>query len=34
MPDISRVVAIYFPHHIAQGGNYQERVLKDKDGFR
>ncbi len=34
MSRISRVVAIGFPDHINQRGNYQQRVFKDKDGFR
>jgi len=33
MPRISRVVAIGFPHHITQRGNYQQYIFEDKDGF-
>ncbi len=31
---ISKVVAIGFPHHPTQRGNYQECVSEDKDGLR
>jgi len=33
MPRISRALVIGFPHHVTQGGNYQQCVFKDKDGF-
>ena len=33
MPHMSRVVAIDFPHHPTQRGNYQECVSEDKDGL-
>ena len=34
MPRISRVVAIDFPHHATQRGNYQECVSEDKNGLK
>ena len=34
MPRIPLAVAPSLPHHLTQKDNYQEYILKDKDGFR
>ena len=33
MPRISRAVAVGFPHHVTQRGNYQQRVFEDSKDF-
>lgn len=33
MPRISRVVAVGFPYHITQRGNYRQRVFERKDDY-
>ena len=34
MPRISRAVAVGFPHHVTQRGNYQQRVFEDDSDFK
>jgi len=34
MARISRAAATGLPHQVTQRGNYQQRVFKDKDGFK
>ncbi|NWF94216.1 MAG: transposase [Syntrophaceae bacterium] len=33
MPRIARVVAVGFPHHVTQRGNYQQPVFEESDDF-
>ncbi len=33
MPRISRAVAVGYPHHIAQRGNYQQHVFEDEEDY-
>ena len=33
MPRIARVVAVDYPHHITQRGNYQQKTFKNKKDF-
>ena len=33
MPRISRAVAVGFPHHITQRGNYRQSVFERKDDY-
>lgn len=33
MPRISRAVAIGYPHHITQRGNYQQHVFEDEEDY-
>jgi putative transposase len=34
MPRIARAVAVDYPHHVTQRGNYQDPVFDDDDDFR
>jgi len=34
MPRISRAVATGLPHHVTQGGDYQDRVFENDNDFR
>jgi REP element-mobilizing transposase RayT len=34
MPRIARAVAVGFPHHITQRGNYRQRVFEGDDDYR